>query len=224
MFSIYVLAVACAASATPLAKRVGYPPTLGRQGFSLVANLTDAAGTASLFNDPIHQWCLSGVHTGAGIDTGVLSACRGGDASLFQNQTVNDDGTPGQSTIVVPTVSDFPLSLNMEDSWVGLRIGYGTKGVHIARVPEDANHAKVLGPTAGSFIVCNITNPHYGNPQYPVRYIALGEQVPELCAGLNLLPQCAPLPEAPPSLPYYYWFAQVVHCYENVAAIDWSKY
>lgn len=224
MLSLVAMALVGATTASPLVTRDTYPTPSGRQGFNVIANFTDAAAAAPLFPENIQNWCLGGVHVGAGLDTVTLTPCRNGGASLFQNQTVNADGSYGKSALQVPTLSAVPIGFTIDESWVGLHTGFGTPGTHVAFVPQESNYAQILGPTPGHFVVCNVTNPSYGNPQYPVRYVGAGKPVPEFCASVNLLTQCAPLPDAPPSLPMYYWYAQVVYCYDNVAAIDWHKY
>ncbi|KAK3377221.1 hypothetical protein B0T24DRAFT_678062 [Lasiosphaeria ovina] len=128
---------------------------------------------------------------------------------------------------------------------VGIDVGTAQRGVGIRDPPPSSTPstqvaqdpasggtdtwAEAYGPDAGTFYVCFEAKPAYGRPQYPVRFARVQtvdgvayQQIPDGCAPIRLLAQCAALEQVPPGAIYGHDFARTVRCYDNVAAVSWS--
>jgi hypothetical protein len=87
-----------------------------------------------------------------------------------------------------------------------------------------------------TFVICNETIEWVSRndtEKFPVLDLVLesndevggwGMWVPDGCVPVRLVPQCAPLPDLEPGSPATHEFAQEVRCYDDVSAIEWSKY
>jgi len=116
--------------------------------------------------------------------------------------------------------------------------GAGSPGVQIS-VGGDFPHVRPNELSGGymTFAVCNVTVPrlfHAGTAWFlnlewihpSTRDGQFGLFVPEGCAPVRLLPECDTLhevPEGSKAAPFHK-AAREVRCYEDVKAIDWSKY
>jgi hypothetical protein len=227
--SLSLASAAGLAVASPMSRRDAYPPLSTSTFFTLVANVTDI--TKNIFDPPVNGWSLSGVHSGAGLNTAVLNA--NGGAIFFVNGTGQEVSSASTSVGLPPIASSdgngnpfyTPQGLQFSDSttsdevYLGLNFGLGTKGAGITpglRSP----YADLFGPFGSTLVVCNETAPVYTRPQYPVR----GETVvPDNCVAITLLAQCAsgPTLEGVEELNI---ITEDVKCYEDVSAIDWSQY
>jgi hypothetical protein len=219
--------LASLALASPLIPRAAYPPTSSAQAFVLIANVTDLTKDLT---PSVNHFKLVGVHVGAGLNTAILNGTRGN--VLFENGTDTSFGIAANYGNIYPyglSISQQPS--NIPDSsyveYIGINAGLSENGVGITG-PEIA-WPQLFGPDSGTFIVCNETKPTYGRPQYPVRFAkstvvngVTQQQIPDLCAPITLLPQCATLDPLPSGALYNYDYANTVRCYQDVASIQWA--
>ena len=227
MVSLLALGLAGLVSASPLAQRSSQMPTALTQGFVLVANVTDPTED---FSPSINHYQLTGVHVGAGIETAVLAVDEG--RVLFENGTdtefgiVSDDsGIFPISLFISPLPPDEPNSDFVDH--VGVNVGNAQDGIGI-RTPQMVPWPTLYGPDSGTFIVCYEARPSYGRPQYPVRFARVKvingvtyQKIPDKCAPINLLAQCATLGPVPAGAMYNHDFVKEVGCYPNVASVVW---
>jgi hypothetical protein len=188
-----------------------------------VANITDPA--TDVFDPPIGSWSVVGVHVGAGLNAAVLDPSL--SATFFINGTLPQISSQGTSVALPPLASSFgPVPQGMTFGGSGSEVsieldnGLGATGAGIVsglRSPWP----QLFAPYAGTFVVCNVTDATYGNPQYQVKIEQA--EIPANCVGIKLLAQCAPLP-ALVGVGELNIIVEPVSCYEDVAAIDWSQY
>lgn len=79
----------------------------------------------------------------------------------------------------------------------------------------------------GDFAVCSEEVPALGQKTNVLHlFDAMGDKtkIPKNCARVRLIPQCAALNDLPQGLVATHEYVQQVGCYDDVAAIDWSKY
>ncbi len=178
----------------------------------LVANITDLSKDLS---PSVNHWKVTGSHIGAGQSTAVLTPEVG--RTFFENGTDDNIGIatdggryPWGLTIIRPS-PDSTGPDNIE--WVGIQIGLAPKGVGI--LTDNATSPQVYVPGSGTFVVCNETNPVYGRPQYPVKFVrttlvdgAAHQDIPALCAPITLLAQCATLDPLEGDAEYDHEYAQ----------------
>jgi hypothetical protein len=222
--SLSLVLAASLAAATPLRRQTtAYPPISTATAFTLVANITDTSST--VFDPPIGSWSMVGVHVGAGLNAAVLDPTLA--ATFFVNGTAMQISSQGTSVALPPLGDDtnpipqgMTFGLNGDEVAISLSTGLGATGAGIvgglrSPWPELFTHY------TGTFVVCNVTDATYGNPQYQVRIEEA--DVPANCVPITLLAQCATLPELV-GVEELNIIVEPVPCYENVAAIDWSQY
>jgi hypothetical protein len=231
-----LLFTAALAAASPLVPRqktpLDYPPRVSGAAFTLIANVTSGAPNP-LFN-PNH-WALTAERVGAGQNAVVLSSTRPG-AVLFLNGTTRDISAENTSILSPPmnlTTGVVPLGLQFQFQTGGdrvvarLGINYGTgdigAGIGIGLRDPYAKLFPPVGIQGGTFVVCKEANPTYGRPEYPVYWVRGAAEVDENCVRINLLAQCAPLPEIAGEQELNIVKAPV-GCYEDVKGIDWSQW
>ncbi|KAH8647237.1 hypothetical protein BX600DRAFT_476357 [Xylariales sp. PMI_506] len=217
------------AAASPLGKRSA-PPVSQAQGFTLVANITDP--TQTIFDPSVNGWSLTGTHVGAGVNAAVLSQTPG---SVFFINGTGQDVSRTSTTVALPPITSsdsdgnpvyVPQGLQFSavgdagELFIGLNIGLGTQGVGIVGGLRSA-YPELVGPYAGTYVVCHQSDPAYGRPQYNVALEQ--ESVPDNCVAINLLAQCADLP-AFDGAEELNIINVGVECYDDVAAIDWTQY
>lgn len=216
------VALSSLAASTPLVARQAphYPPLSSGNGFTLVANETGRV--------------VSTAHTGAGSSLAVLSDPSSIPGRVFylngtaedwrysRTHVLTDGGTPPFpfGLGIVDPSGDVPLNI----SSVVVNAGSGTPA-KLANFPEPVPAlVNVLG--WGSWVACD----RYVRPANAVLtvlgyvYAKNGEvhpEIPEGCAKVTLLPQCAQLPELPEGSISSHEFALEVKCYENVVDADW---
>jgi len=108
-------------------------------------------------------------------------------------------------------------SLGRHDTFINA--GIGSPDIGLTGFPEPVHWLYGPGGEVGSFIACNTPSPPlpYG-AAITLNYLYEGEEVPESCTTINLLPQCAVGDGV------VHEFGNTVNCYEDVAGIDWSIY
>ncbi|KAK3321918.1 hypothetical protein B0H66DRAFT_552919 [Apodospora peruviana] len=213
-----------------------YPPRKMAKAFTLVANITDLS-KPDLFDAPVNHWYLAGVHVGAGRDAAILRADTPLPGAVFFINGTGQDISSQSTTVAMPPIAGAggggtnpptPQSLQFTKSesdgriYVGLNFGRGTVGSGIGVGLRDP-YARLFSPFGASFIVCHEPNPTVGRPQHAVFGIEYGALVPENCVGMNLLAQCAELPPLAGEEELHI-VNEGVGCYEDVKAIDWSKW
>lgn len=227
---------AALAVASPLQARqktpLDYPPRIPAAAFTLVANITDTAEAAT-FNPPINNWVLGTERVGAGQHAAVLRPANGD--ILFINGTARDVSAQATSVLAPPLdTTNGPILLGLQFrpttalTMVGINYGSGDIGAGIGIGLRDP-WAELFPPSSqgsGSFVVCKEAAPAYTRPEYPVLWAKSVSGVmvaPDNCVAINLLAQCAELPtltgEAELNI-----LKQEVWCYEDVKAIEWSKW
>ena len=77
--------------------------------------------------------------------------------------------------------------------------------------------------------MCNETQIVYGRPQYPVRFAKVQavdgvayQYIPDRCAPIKLIAQCATLGSAVPGAVYNHDYVRSVSCYGDVASVQWA--
>jgi len=229
MLTTTFFALAPLAAANPITPRA-YPPRQTSSGFTLIANLTDPT-KSTLFNDPINHWSFGSVHVGAGLNTAILTPPTHGHI-LFVNGTGRDVSAEATSISLPPLettnglipwgvqFSQYPSSTTPESVYLGVNFGYGSIGAGI-RGGLRSPWPVAFAPLQGKWMVCNESAPTYGRPQYPVR---IAQEVPENCAEMTLLAQCATLPVPLLGVEEFGYQVMEVDCYEDVKGIEWGRY
>ncbi|KAK4641216.1 hypothetical protein QC761_610430 [Podospora bellae-mahoneyi] len=223
------LTVASPVSLTQRQFQGNYPPRTTANGFKLVANISTPS---NIFDPPVHNWFLSGVHVGAGLNAAILVPNVDAAATLFVNGTGRDVSAQATSIGLPPIKYQggatpmglrFPMGPIEHATNLGLNFGPGNIGAGVVgglRSPW----AQAFTPYP-YFIVCNETEPAYGRPQHAVKVAPSVESIPENCVAITFLAQCATLPEdvfeGVDELNIHQLDAP---CYEDVGAIDWSQY
>ncbi len=223
------------AAASPLSRRA-YPPVSQAQAFKLVANVTDPA--KDFFSPAVNNWYLTAVHSGAGISDGMLTPDDG--VTFFVNGTAQDvsAGATSIGTNPIPVTGGPPVpqglqfpQTNNSTTAVELHFGYGYPGAGIYPA-QRSPYPSAFTPNRGSFMVCNETRHGYPAHPFPVRFavshITDGEghertDIPSDCVEIKFLAECAVLPPLDGAKELNI-IVEGVNCYENVTAIDWSKY
>lgn len=231
-----LLFTAALASASPLIARqkspADYPPRIFADAFTLIANVTSPTPNP-LFNP--HSWVVVTERVGAGQHAVVLSPSPNTAGTvLFINGTARDVSAENTSIMSPPlntTSGPIPLGLQYSNAAnrlanLGINYGTGTVGTGISVGLRDP-YAKLFAPAGmqgGTFIVCKEPHPVYTRPEYPVYWARFGvAEVPENCERINLLAQCAKLPELVGEKELN--IVKIgVGCYEDAKSIDWTKW
>jgi hypothetical protein len=221
--SLVALLAAGLAEATPLRRQALYPPISTAQAFTLVANVS---GTSTgIFDSSVNGWSLAGVHVGAGLNAAVLDPTV--SATFFLNGTAMEISSSGTSVALPPLADSLgavPQGMTFgttgTEVYIELNTGLGATGAGI-RGGLRSPWPVLFTPYPGDFVVCNVTDATYGNPQYQVR-VEEGD-IPANCLVINLFAQCATLPELV-GVEELNIIVEPVPCYENASAIDWSQY
>ncbi|KAM3077220.1 hypothetical protein ACMFMG_003315 [Clarireedia jacksonii] len=210
-------------SALPTARQVQYPPYSSSKHFQLVANVTSG-------NLPIQNFVLESYHTGAGQAVAVLAANDtsanprifyvNGTASEVRfglSSTISDAGS-GNNTFpeALEINPSDPATSTTNYSSVYINAGAGQPYVGLTTFPDPI--IQLHGYQGETFFACNNTKLPYG-AAFQLYYRGYSQTTPEGCSDVALLPQCSQ-----GAVGAVDQFANEVSCYEDVAAIDWSKY
>ncbi|KAL7925548.1 hypothetical protein ACQKWADRAFT_310474 [Trichoderma austrokoningii] len=210
-FSAAVLGLATAAVAAPANVVPNYPPHQQSTGFRLVVNVTDKALDLS---PSVQGLYVNSIH--------VERHRR--RVPLRQRYHITDEATP---------LSPFGLSLskNADSDTVSsayINGGAGTPGVQISQFPEP-----FLFLEPETFVICNSPLQYYQGQKFLVVEQAattigsngqVEKNIPEGCAPVRLLPECATLESLPAGSYASHEFALDSECYADVASINWSLY
>lgn len=237
-----LLAAVGLAAAAPTARQApNYPPASSSNAFRLVVNVTDPTTD---FTPSINDYVLTSYHVGAGEAYAVLqpNLTFTSGRILYENGTaydvrfgaasvISDGGTPPfPEGLYVQNETEFDYKYTTQHNAMFLP-GGGTKGVGLAQFPNPIPY--LANPGSGSFAACNNTLP-YG-PAFSLVYAyatftdADGnydyqKNIPEGCAEITLLPECATINDLPAGSYSSHEFASTQRCYEDVSAIDWTVY
>lgn len=235
---------AALAASIPQAPHI--PPTSRAHGFSLVANQT--ATSPDGFS--IHGQILTSIHIGAGTSLAVFGhpISQNGTGRIFYlngtgsdwynyNTHILSDGPGAAHTATWGLrVADAPgtISSKGEEHAVTVEVGSGSV-LSLARFPETV--PRLLNPKgSGVWLGCRRYVGPVNTDLTVLAYLYLKNAadvviVPEGCALVSLLPQCAELVE----FAEHAEFAELeeggkpshdnayeVHCYDRVEEVDWS--
>lgn len=220
------------ASAGPLAFRQvkpNYPSKATSKGFNLVVNVTEPSAD---FSPSIQNSFVTTIHTGAGLALVGVNAQRG--PVFYQNGTAEEQHY-GQATVVTDAgTPETPAGLKLNKAkddgaaTAGLDFGYGTPGIQLSAFPEPYSY---LVPE--TFIACNESLEYYQGQHFIIIKHAdvsvsengtISHDVPENCAAVRLLPQCANLADLSKDAYASHDYALDSQCYDNVAELQWGQY
>ena len=242
--AVVVLSLAALAAAIPAKRQTPhYPPSSQSTGFTLIANVTDPSKD---FSPSISGLVLEGIHVGAGLNVATLSSAANSAGNIFyENGTASDifsggpvdilmdGGTPlfpWGITVQSPTVFDTTYPAEHD---VFVNAGTGTQA-SLTRFPNPYPYL-ANGQGTGTFVACNNTVPYYRANFITVQYAYATftapdgsydyqANIPDGCAPINLVAQCATLDTLPAGSISSHQYAATVQCYDDVASIDWSQY
>ncbi|KAI9149381.1 hypothetical protein HJFPF1_11433 [Paramyrothecium foliicola] len=233
--NIFTLGLLGLAAASPLGKReVGpnYPPKGSSKGFNLVLNVTDLSAD---FSPSIQNAYVASIHTGAGQAlVGIISDIDSARV-FYQNGTATENSN-GESNILSdggtpPAPQGLQLALDKGSETVAtatMNYGPGTAGLRLSRLPEP--YAFLVPET---FVACNTSLAYYSGKYFiTIKHAettvdetgTIKKNIPEGCAPVRLVPQCATLDDLPAGSLASHEFALDSPCYSNVAALDWKSY
>ncbi|OAR00884.1 hypothetical protein LLEC1_08150, partial [Akanthomyces lecanii] len=149
------------------------------------------------------------------------------DVRFGSSNTVSDGGSPP-----FPEVLSLAKDAGSETlSTLLLNAGSGGAGDYRVGVTAFPNPIPELYPT--TYVACREPLAYYGGKEFVVVKQAqttvaedgtIERNIPEGCAPLRLLPQCAELNDLPAGSQSSHDLAADVRCYKDVNSIDWSKY
>ncbi|KAK4456340.1 hypothetical protein QBC42DRAFT_281557 [Cladorrhinum samala] len=232
--AVLLLSLASAAVADPGC----IPRTSASQGFRLIVNVTDPSKD---FSPSINGQQFTNAHIGPSQNRGIVVPSAG--AVFYQNgtyadidkhtlQIINDAGSaPG---VFPQTVTYQQESVDTFGQGLYINGGALSGGVALSRLADPYSYLSILeGVVSSTLVVCSQTIPYYGDDRKfnVVNWVqatrdssGTSVKVPEGCAPINLVAECAELAPLPEGAYSSHEFAQEVRCYEKVADIDWSKY
>ncbi|KAH7375206.1 hypothetical protein B0T11DRAFT_292930 [Plectosphaerella cucumerina] len=188
-------------------------------GFELVAVVTNPATDLT---PSINFWTLSTIHDGAGRAVAGLS----NDAASvwYLNGTENQIKDYESSLLTDAGTPPFPNGLDFVYTPSGtadLRVdaGPGTPGVGLNQ-NRDLFYLSAPG-NDGTYMACRESIPYYSGKEFIVlKYAYHG--VPQGCAEIRLVPQCAELAPLPPNALASHEYAMPVPCHVSVEAWETS--
>ncbi|EMR68843.1 hypothetical protein MGN70_004817 [Eutypa lata] len=225
------------ASAVPLSTRQipYYPPTSKSLGFQLIVNVTDPSKDLT---PPVNGWAFSAIHTGAGFNEAVISENVTASRIFYQNGTAEEIRYREGSVLSDAGTPAYPWGIQVEskddtagvEASVSVNVGGGTPAVLLTQFPEPLSY--LTGTNPGTYAICPRNVPYYNTVYNVVRWTydaynnATGlyeHTVPEDCAEVKLLPQCAELPDLLEWDSSSHDFAATSNCYDDVSAINWAQ-
>ncbi|KAJ6786123.1 hypothetical protein PWT90_02479 [Aphanocladium album] len=236
MIAPIALGLAGLAAAAPAATTGPYyPPTVNGNGFNLVLNVTDPSKD---LNPPVHGTFVTSIHVGPAYNY-VGQSSNADYARVFYVNGTAQDVRYGNSDIISDGgTPPFPevLSLVQDEgsetlSTAWLNAGNGGKGNYKTGIAGFPNPIPELYPS--TYVACKEPLAYYGGKEFVVIKQAkttvssdgkVEYNIPEGCAPLSLLPQCAKLNDLPEGSTSSHEYAATTRCYEDVNSIDWPKY
>lgn len=189
------------------------------KGFRLVLNVTDSSRD---FENPIQGYFISSIHTGAG--TALVGVNRNEETGriFYQNGTEEEYSGSQATTVTDGGTPLFPAGLQLVQNGsvavATLDNGPGTPGVQVSALKQ---FTYLLPET---FYACNESLSYYGGKYFVViKQTNLIKNVPEECAPVRLIPECATLNDLPEGSYSSHEFALKTKCYIDVTSVDWSE-
>ncbi|KAH7311252.1 hypothetical protein B0I35DRAFT_357321, partial [Stachybotrys elegans] len=220
-----IAALATLVTASPMKRGPvipNYPTTSTSQGFHLVVNVTNPELD---FESPINNFYINSIHVGAGLNLVGVSDYPG--RIFYQNGTA-EDIRYGRGTIIsdagtVPL--PYGISLTADDEseelfTARMNAGFGTPGLSLSRFPEP--YVFVLFE---QYVACDEALDYYHGKHFVIiKRIPYGGSMPDNCIPVRLLPQCTKLNALPEGSWSSHEFAANSACYDDVSALEWTKY
>jgi len=239
-----LLALATFATAVPLTARQteAYPPTSTAKGFHLVANVTKAGKLGQERFAELHGTYVWQYREGPGADIPSLTNNSRGSTFWQNDTTVGATEFPKFRYAVMADWLEVPDYFDIaegdgEDTTKN-RITFtrrgGMEGFHVADGLNNPWTGQLQFPmphesevTLAACIPFEV--PWFPNPQIfmvygNVRDGGVDWVMPENCAHITLLAECAELPPLYEKAQYTREYAMEVPCFENVKGIDWNMY
>jgi len=225
-----ILSLAALASAVPTTTKHQSPSSKSK-GFTLVAKVSNPNHDLS---PSINNRVIIAAHTGAGFNVAVLYPAGSNGSIFYQNGTaaevaagtttlINDEATPlTPFGLSIQSPAQFDTTYPTEHA-IFINAGRGTRvtlvngnrGYPIVHNGLDTSTDK--GQGRGTFAACDNTVPYYQKKFVTLMYVYGGEKVPEGCAPVVLVPQCAVLAALPEGSYASHEFANEVGCFGDVA-------
>ncbi|KAJ4148196.1 hypothetical protein LMH87_002677 [Akanthomyces muscarius] len=232
---IAAVGLAGLAAAAPTVPAPVYPEFTTSNAFNLVLNVTDASKDLS---PSVHGSFITSIHVGPPFNYVGQTADAGSARTFYVNgtglevrfgnsNTVSDGGSPPFPEVLSLVKDEGSETL----STLFLNAGNGGEGNYRIGVTAFPNPIPELYPT--TYVACKEPLAYYGGKEFVVIKQAqttvtkdgkMEHNIPEGCAPLRLLPQCAKLNDLPAGSQSSHDLAATVNCYKDVSSIDWSKY
>lgn len=223
---IFLAALAGLAATNPIARRTK-PETSQSRGWKLIANVTQTPNEG--LGAEINFFEVTGIHIGPPNNRAVLfeQYSGGGSRIFYTNSSTGPDATQ-----VLTDSSGFSPHFHVQAAdTFDVPLYSGSHGSFIQPGPDGGGDVKLedmrlvnrLGK--GRFLACSHVVPYYQKEYKVVDYVYEGEETPEGCVEINLLPQCDELKPIEDNDEMGFSHKGVVEedCYVDVAAIDWSQ-
>lgn len=229
---VAAIGLAGLAAAAPTTTGPLYPETANANAFKLVLNVTDPSLD---LDPPVHNTFLTSIHVGPALNYVGQSSDPNAGRVFYVNGTASEVRY-GQSNVISDGGSPpFPEALSLVKdegsdvvSTVFLNAGRGDSGIGLSGFPQP-----IPSLYPDTYVACKEPLAYYGGKEFVVVKQAkttitedgqIEKNIPEGCAPLSLLPQCATLNDLPAGSLSSHEFAATGRCYEDVTSIDWPKY
>ncbi|ATY60302.1 hypothetical protein A9K55_005905 [Cordyceps militaris] len=212
-----------------------YPATSSSNGFNLVLNVTDPSKDLS---PPVHGTFVTSIHVGPAYNYVGQSATAAAARLFYVNGTATEVRYGSSDTVSDGGTPPFPEVLSLVQdkasetlSTLWLNAGNGGDANYRTGLAGFPNPIPALYPS--TYVACREALAYYGGKEFVIikqAQTTVGEDgtidynIPEGCAPLSLLPQCAKLNDLPAGSLSSHEYAANTRCYENVNSIDWPKY
>ena len=200
----------CAPTSTPI-----YPPQIDAQNFYLIANVT-----SNDLSPSINSYVVASYHVGAGKDLAILTPnvnpasgrifyVNGTSEEVYygQSNVLSDEGTP-------PFAAGVSIASSTSNALL-INAGVGQAGIGLTRFPDPITELYATG--SEGFYAC--LSPELGGGSAVQIFVQNGNDVPESCARITLLPQCSTEGSG-----LEHPDGNLINCYADVAGIDWTVY
>lgn len=231
---IAALGLAGIAAAAPTTGPL-FPEYTNGNAFNLVLNVTDPSKDLS---PPVHGSFITSIHVGAAINYVGQSSDAKVARTFYVNGTAGDVRYGNSNTISDGGSPPFPETLSLVKdkdsetlSTVWLNAGTPEGSDEHTGITGFPNPIPELYPT--TYVACKEALAYYGGKEFVIIKQAkttvsedgkVEHNVPEGCAPLSLLPQCATLNDLPEGSYSSHQYAATTRCYKDVGSIDWPKY
>ncbi|KAM3504831.1 hypothetical protein MY11210_008210 [Beauveria gryllotalpidicola] len=229
------LAGLAAAAAAPTSTGPAYPETSASNGFNLVLNVTDPSKDLS---PPVHGTFVTSIHVGPALNYVGQSSNASVARLLYVNGTASDVRYGNSNTVSDGGTPPFPEVLSLVQdkdsetlSTLFLNAGSAGNGNYRTGITGFPSPIPELYPL--TYVACREALAYYGGKAFVIVKQAqttvskdgqMEHNIPEGCAPLSLLPQCATLNDLPAGSMSSHEFAASTRCYKDVNSIHWPKY